>query len=229
MSTAEEKGREEIAWREFLRDGHASDIEDAMLAGAAGYERDGGTITRPVDQKPATWAEVKATQDSAPPFHFVEPLADDTVMQHVTLTTEDGAVMTGFVPAVLPDDGLAVTVSGKRCLLYLHPDDTVHLDESASGADEPLVEDAEDAENYARYVQSSRVDIKIVGYQALHRRQVYAMFISDEFAEAIRESWEHTGHGGECEQASQRYLSRLLDQLVGALHLGDAKKDALGL
>lgn len=219
MSTAEEKGREDIAWREFLRGGHAGDIEDAMLDAAAAFERENPPkmdLTRP------TWGEVKKVKTKGVQIEFVEPLDDTTEMKFWRARAEDGTIIEGFIPSVLPEDGLRVRIDGVPGILYLHPQDSeVHLDET-----EPAPEEAADEEQL-HLMNMSIIDMKIVGYNPLNERLLFGVSISNEFSLSLMEAWTHVEHDAECTEVANTYLSRFMEQVIAGLHTGNAKKEGM--
>lgn len=218
MGAIEEHGQHDLDWKEFMRH-HGGDIEDAMLAAAADFERENPPkmeLARP------TWGEVKQAAMKGTVLEFLDELPDSTEMRYWKAVTEEGETVEGFIPTVLPDDGLKVRINGVQGVLYLHPDDEVHLDET-----EPAPDEADEAEQ-KRLMEMSTIEVKIVSYNPMNERQLYGISISDEFALSLMEAWKHIDHeGSPCKETAETYLTRFVHQFVGGLHMGNAKKDAL--
>lgn len=207
MGAIEEQGQNDVAWRNFLR-GHSGDIEDAMLAAAADFERENPLVAV---QRP-TWGEVKrASLSTGTNIEYLDPIDDTQEMRYFRAVSEDGTHIEGFIPTTLPDDGIKVKVNGSAGILYVHPDGDVHLDET-----EPVEE--EDEATQEHLMEMSKIDVRLVGYNPLTQRQLYGLSISDEFALSLIEAWRHVDHeGSPCKGTAETYLTRFVQQAVAAL------------
>lgn len=216
MGAIEDQGRNEVAWRDFLR-GHGGDVEDALLEAAAAFERENppkAELTRP------TWSQVRqASMTTGTAIEYITELDPTTEMRYLKAVSEDGTKIEGFVPVTLPDEGVKVKVNGVPGILYLHPDGEVHLDET-----EPADEADAEAEQ-ERLMAMSKIEGKLVSYNPLAQRQLYGISISDEFALSLIEAWQHIGHGGDCQEVAETYLTRFIEQMVNTLHTGNATKE----
>lgn len=216
---ADEYGEEALAWKELMRTHPSvSDLDDAMLRAAAEFEKENPPkvdLTRP------TWGEVRQIEPkTGPTIEFVDDVSPMTEMQFVRMRADDDSVVEGFVPLELPETGLKVLVDGKPALLYLHPgDNLVHMEE----VDEHEADDDEQQQLMAM----SKIEVKIVGYNPLAERQLYGVSLSDEFVAYLLEAWEHVDHGCTAQQIAETYLSRFVEQFIGGLQIGDARKDGL--
>lgn len=207
--SADELGRQELAWKELLRTTDIGDLEGAFLRFAEAAE-----------PKVLRWQEVKGVLKPNPTIEFVEPLDDETPVRHAKFRTEEGEEVEGFIPAELPDDGLHVRIAGHPGILFVHPGDgEVHLEEVEVG-------DEEDDEQ-AAMMKASEVTCQIVGYNHETERQLYGFSIGNDFAAALDWAWNHV-EDHDCE-AGNSYLSRFVEQLVKGIRAGQAKMESEGL